>query len=250
MFIYPAFFIQMGLILSIETATSVCSVAIGRDGELLALKEIHEGFSHAEKLTRCIETVCEEASVLLADLDAVAVSSGPGSYTGLRIGVSTAKGLCFALDLPLISVPTLYGIAFGLRKKLVKENANVLSTKESKRKIYLIPMIDARRMEVYTSLYDIHLNVLSATHAEIIDEASFSELRADGHVFFAGDGAVKLDQIFGDSEKVSIHADVLPSAAFFVAEAERKLVNGETENTSIFEPFYLKEYIPGKSKGQ
>ena len=239
----------MGLILSIETATSVCSVAIGRDGELLALKEINEGFSHAEKLTRLIEHVCLEASVVLKDLDAVAVSSGPGSYTGLRIGVSTAKGLCYALDIPLISVPTLYGIAFGLQKKLLKENANLLSEKDSEGKVFLIPMIDARRMEVYTALYDVHLNNVSETHAVIINDDSFLEYRNQGRIYLGGDGAAKLQEMYKDSNSISIHADVLPSAAFLVGEAERKYLKGEVESTSAFEPFYLKDYIPGKSKG-
>lgn len=239
----------MGLILSIETATSVCSVAIGRDGELLALKEINEGFSHAEKLTRLIEHVCLEASVVLKDLDAVAVSSGPGSYTGLRIGVSTAKGLCYALDIPLISVPTLYGIAFGLQKKLLKENDSLLSEKESEGKVFLIPMIDARRMEVYAALYDVHLNNVAETQAVIINGDSFSEYRNQGNVFLGGDGAAKLQEMYKDSQNVYIHGDVLPSAAFLVSEAERKYLKGEVENTSVFEPFYLKDYIPGKSKG-
>jgi tRNA threonylcarbamoyladenosine biosynthesis protein TsaB len=155
---------KMSLLLQIETATTACSVALVQHGNVLAVKELDQRNIHAEVITVFIEQIFAEAGKVYADLDAVAVSSGPGSYTGLRIGVSTAKGLCFGLDKPLIAVETLQAMADGMAKQITDNT------------ILLCPMIDARRMEVYTALFNSQGNRIRPTSAEIIDENSFVEL--------------------------------------------------------------------------
>src|ERR1700679_1775691 len=167
------------MILQIETATSSCSVALANQGKVLAVKQLDGRNVHAEMITLFIEEVVAAAGIKYEDLDAVAVSSGPGSYTGLRIGVSTAKGLCFALEKPLIAVETLTAMAHGaLKRGETALNDDLL----------LCPMIDARRMEVYTALFDKELVQLKPTAAEIIDEHSFSDLLNNHRLLFFGDG--------------------------------------------------------------
>lgn len=236
----------MSSLLLLETATAVCSVGISRDNKLVSLKESHEGFSHAEKLTRFIEEACKEAKFTLQELDAIVVSSGPGSYTGLRIGVSTAKGLCFALDKPLIAVPTLAGIATGMQKKW-KELKMEQSGEDETRDILFIPMIDARRMEVYQAIYSKDLSEIQPASAEIIEENSFGSLLNDNQIFLGGDGSAKLEELFSRQKDITIWNDVLPSAANLLSIAEVKFKEKHFENTSLFEPFYLKEYIPGRT---
>ena len=148
----------MALILNLETATTVCSVSLGKDGKLLALKEQNGDYSHAENLTLFIEDVLKQANVKFSELDAIAVSKGPGSYTGLRIGVSTAKGLCYSLNIPLIAIDTLKSLAVGIKNSDLKIRNSDL----------LCPMLDARRMEVYCALFDNSLNYVRETSAEII----------------------------------------------------------------------------------
>ena len=154
----------MATILNIETATTVCSVSLAKDGELLALKEINGDYSHAENLTLFIEDVCKQTNLKLSDVDAIAVSKGPGSYTGLRIGVSTAKGLCYSLEKPLISINTLQHVALSVLTSNIQHPTSLLCA-----------MLDARRMEVYCAIYDLQLNCIKETAAEIIDEYSFSD---------------------------------------------------------------------------
>ena len=168
----------MGLILNIETATKNCSVSISKDGEVVALKELNEGkFSHAEKLHSFILDIVREVAIEMHDLDAIAISKGPGSYTGLRIGVSAAKGLCYALEKPLISVPTLEIMA--LQVPVVKNEL-------------VVPLLDARRMEVYSGVFDHNYQQIRQTEAEIIDETSFQSILKKGIVHFAGDGRRKM----------------------------------------------------------
>uniref|UniRef100_UPI0030D8B1AA tRNA (adenosine(37)-N6)-threonylcarbamoyltransferase complex dimerization subunit type 1 TsaB n=1 Tax=Maribacter arcticus TaxID=561365 RepID=UPI0030D8B1AA len=185
----------MGVILNLETSSTNCSVCLAKDGVILAMKELNsENYSHAEKLHVFIEEVMNEAALKMQDLEAIAVSKGPGSYTGLRIGVSAAKGLCYALDVPLVSVSTLKSMASQL--KSVDEDALV------------IPVLDARRMEVYSAVFDNHLNQVRETKAEIIDEQSFEEYIGSTSVHFLGSGAEKIKGIF-NSDNLKFHLDVV-----------------------------------------
>ena len=222
------------MILSIESATAVCSVALSSEGRLLAIRELNEGFSHAEKLTVFIQEVITEAGVSLKELKAVAVSSGPGSYTGLRIGVSAAKGLCYALDIPLISVDTLLSMAAGA----------VNAYGES---VLYCPLLDARRMEVYCAVYDAHLKVVNSVEAKVVDEYFLEDVVRDAKVVLFGDGAAKCKPLLMKNENF-IFIKSFTSARFVSVIAEEKFTKGEFENLALFEPFYLKEFIPGPKK--
>ncbi|CAN5562230.1 tRNA (adenosine(37)-N6)-threonylcarbamoyltransferase complex dimerization subunit type 1 TsaB [soil metagenome] len=222
-------------ILCLETSTTVCSVALASDGLLLALREVNIGYSHSENITKFIEEVCSEGNLRLKDLDAIAVSKGPGSYTGLRIGVSTAKGLCYALDKPLIAVETLKSLAVCCL------DSNALSHGS-----LLVPMIDARRMEVYAAVYDSTLKEISAVEPVIVTENSFYEILRSQKAIFFGDGSAKCKPLFENNPNVSF-ADVTISATGMISLAEEKLAKNEFENVSLFEPFYLKEAMVGKS---
>jgi tRNA threonylcarbamoyladenosine biosynthesis protein TsaB len=223
----------MALILSIESATKNCSVALAADGEVIALKELHEEkFSHAEKMHSFILEVMESAGKKLRQIDAVAVSKGPGSYTGLRIGVSTAKGLCYALDKPLISIPTLESLA---RQVEVAQEG------------LIIPLLDARRMEVYSSVFDERYQEVRETRAEIIDKDSFSDYLERGKVFFLGDGAEKTKGIVEHPNAVFV-GNRFPSSREMALIAEKKANKEEYEDLAYFEPFYLKDFVAGKPK--
>ena len=223
----------MAFILSIESATKNCSVALAADGEVLALKELHEEkFSHAEKLHSFILEVMETSGRKLADLDAVAVSKGPGSYTGLRIGVSAAKGLCYALDKPLISIPTLESLA-----------RQVEMTEEG----LIVPLLDARRMEVYSAVYNSRFELVRETRAEILEEGSFSEYLDQGKVCFLGDGAAKTKELIRHPNAVFITGRY-PSAREMATIADKKAIDGQFEDLAYFEPFYLKDFVAGKPK--
>lgn len=216
------------MILSIETATSNCSVALhSLDGELLHVEERDEPNIHASKLFVFIKSVLEKNPV--ASLKAIAVSKGPGSYTGLRIGVSAAKGLCYGLDLPLIAINTLQGMAY---------NAAPLIEKDA----LLIPMIDARRMEVYNAIYDSKLNEVNATCATIIDETSFTNYLSKPCYFF-GDGMPKCKEVLGIHPNAFFLDDVKASAKAIGAQAVSKYKNGQFEDLAYFEPYYLKEFV-------
>jgi len=217
----------MSLILGIETSTKVCSVAISEGNTLLAIKEEGGAYSHSEKLTVFIEAVLRKANKSLKDLDAIAVSKGPGSYTGLRIGVSAAKGLCYALDIPLIAISTLQAMAIG-----VKSNDCLFA-----------PMIDARRMEVYTALFDEQNKVVENISAKIIDEDSFSSELENGKVFFFGDGAEKCKPILSHSKNAVFIKEGLPSAQYINQIAQQKLIDIDIEDVAYFEPYYLKDFI-------
>ncbi len=243
----------MATILNIETATSVCSVAIGIDGECVALKEINEGRTHAEVLTVFIEDVIKQAGISYKDLDAIAVSSGPGSYTGLRIGVSTAKGLCYALEKPLISVDTLKAMAWGGIRRLdeIENNTSLMEPSLfdfDYKSVILCPMIDARRMEVYTAFYDLELGVIKTVSADIITEESYSNyLKDNKKLIFFGDGMPKVKEVLFE-ENTYFFNDLLPSASNIALISYCKFEFGEFEDLAYFEPFYLKDFVATKAR--
>ncbi len=226
----------MSIILQIETATTSCSVALAKDGMVLACQELNQRNAHAEVITIFIEKVLQTAGYTYAAIDAIAVSCGPGSYTGLRIGISTAKGLCFALDKPLIAVDTLQAMADGMRITLTDQN------------LLLCPMIDARRMEVYTALFDMAGNNTKTTAAEIIDDHSFAAELASGPVLFFGDGAEKCREALGQNINARLDGSFANSAIHLSAGALQKFRAGNFEDVAYFEPFYLKDFIAGKKK--
>ena len=230
----------MGKILNIETSTRVCSVALAFDGEVAVMQESVVENSHARHITVFAEEVIYRAGITFKELDAIAVSKGPGSYTGLRIGVSTAKGFCYSLDKPLISVGTLRSLANGMIAKFKNEGKNPDD--------YLFcPMIDARRMEVYSAVYDSSLNEVRKIEAEVIDEKSFGDLFEKGkRLVFMGDGAQKCKDILSEASGNAVFPqEFLASAAYMAPLAEKKLQQNDFEDTAYFEPFYLKDFIAG-----
>lgn len=224
----------MAKILNIETSTLVCSVALAVDGELVAIKESHVRNSHAQNVTLFSEHVLKEAGLDFHDLDAVAVSKGPGSYTGLRIGVSTAKGFCYALDKPLIAIGTLKALAAGMINKFEDPKDHLFS-----------PMIDARRMEVYYALFDDRLNEVRNTRAEIIDSNSFDDIFSKQKMVFAGDGSEKCKTFLGYNSNAIFLNDLLPSARYMISLSEQAFKKEKFENVAYFEPFYLKDFVAG-----
>jgi len=226
-------------ILLIETATTACSVGLARDGKLIALRESLDQRSHAELITVFIADLLREANIPFSALDAVAVSKGPGSYTGLRIGVSTAKGICYAHDKPLIAIETLYAMAAGF-----KQNYSANMQQDD----LLCPMIDARRMEVYAALFDADLNLILPTEAVIVDEQSFQEFLKDKRIHFFGDGANKCREPLAKQAKAQFIDGVHPSAAFFVEAAFAAYAAQSFEDVAYFEPFYLKDFVAGIPK--
>nr|WP_297308605.1 tRNA (adenosine(37)-N6)-threonylcarbamoyltransferase complex dimerization subunit type 1 TsaB [uncultured Flavobacterium sp.] len=213
-------------ILNIETATKQCSVSVSKNNELVALRELaEENFNHAEKLHVFIAEVVAEAKISLTDLSAVAVSKGPGSYTGLRIGVSTAKGLCYALNIPLIAIDTLQIIA-----KHIKISDGVIQ-----------PMIDARRMEVFTASFNNNYQMIGETKALILEENSFDDIQDVIH--FIGDGAEKSETILKD-ERFVFHSELkYPSAKEMIQLSYDAFVNNKFEDVAYFEPYYLKDFM-------
>jgi len=223
-------------ILLIETATRVCSVAIAIGGKVGGLAEDNSSqYSHSSQLTGFIEKVIKEAGMQFSQLDAVAVSMGPGSYTGLRIGVSVAKGLCYGLDIPLIAVNTLSSMA------------SVANSSKKEFPAYLVPMIDARRMEVYSAVFSNQLQPIRDTRAEIITGESFSEFLNDGRVAFFGDGAAKCREAVTHKNAI-FYDDFYPSATGMATEASRKYSESKFEDVAYFEPFYLKDFVAGKPR--
>ena len=225
------------MILCLETATPVCSVALNESCCTIGLRETEGQNAHSEKITNFIREVMETAKIDYRQLDAVAVSKGPGSYTGLRIGVSTAKGICYATDLPLMAIDTLEAMAYGLKAKLggqIAEND------------LLIPMIDARRMEVYAAVFDANLNKTKDTEAVVMDENSFADLRKDHRLWLFGDGAPKLSKLFENQKNICIIDGFKPSAAYMRPLAEKALIERQFVDVAYFEPFYLKDFIAGK----
>ncbi len=230
----------MGLILNLETATNVCSVAVARDGKVLALREEKEGRNHARILTTFIAQCIEEAGVTLQNLDAVAVSKGPGSYTGLRIGVATAKGLCYALNKPLIGVNTLQSLA----------TCYILTHPEMPPNTLLCPMIDARRMEVYTALFHPDGSFHTETAAVILTPESYHNILNRQNIAFFGDGMFKMKELAGDVSQAAFDFETLPSASGMVPLSEKSYSLNQFESTAYFEPYYLKDFFhPGQPSG-
>jgi tRNA threonylcarbamoyladenosine biosynthesis protein TsaB len=216
----------LSFILNIETATKNCSVSIAQNGETLICREIaEEGYSHAEKLHVFIEEVLEAAAITVQDLIAIAVSQGPGSYTGLRIGVSAAKGLCFALNIPLIAIDTLQTLA---------SQAKVSAGK-------IIPMLDARRMEVYSEVFNSDLEIVRPIQAEIITEDSFAEYSEA--VYFVGDCADKCKPVLTKDNFVFLEEIKYPSAKAMSKISFDKYQKSDTVDVAYFEPYYLKDFM-------
>ena len=231
------------MILCLETSTAVCSVALVENGNVIALRESLDGQNHAEKITLFIDEVMKEANVSYRDLDAVATSMGPGSYTGLRIGVSTAKGLCYAMEKPLIAIDTLAAMAYGF-----KDHMTTRLQDYKPESMILCPMIDARRMEVYSAFFDNDLNKISETNAIIIDENSFMDMKQNHHLYLFGDGADKLASLFENDEKITVVEKFHCSAAYMAELADKAFKNNDFVDTAYFEPFYLKNFVPGLPK--
>jgi len=221
-------------ILCIETATPVCSIALVEEGKVVSIRESEKKNAHAEVVTLFIQDMLNEFEMDVTGLDAVSVSMGPGSYTGLRIGVSTAKGLCYAGSVPLIAIPTLQSMAYGALRQTDRKDPDTL----------YCPMIDARRMEVYSALYDGQGKEFRETKAEIIDEHSFADLSENHRIVFFGDGADKCRTVL---TRPTMHfLDGFKTSAAFMAEpATNKLIKKEFEDVAYFEPYYLKDFIAG-----
>ena len=223
----------MAYILNIETSTKNCSVSIAKDAVLLSLKEINTGdYSHAEMLHPLINESLKEVGLQFSDIEAVAVGKGPGSYTGLRIGVSAAKGLCFTNNIPLISINSLEVLANSLE---VDEEA------------YVIPMIDARRMEVYSAIFNIKFEFVRETKAEIINETSFDEQLDHKKVYFLGDGAEKCKGVINHPNAI-FKDGLFPSAKEMASLSYKKYKKNDIEDVAYFEPFYLKDFIVTSEK--
>ena len=227
----------MALLISLETATQVCSVALAKDGEVLAVKESSEDKSHSRQITVFIEEVLAKAGVAVKDLEGVAVSEGPGSYTGLRIGVSTAKGLCYGLDIPLMAVNNLQSMALGASVER-NDGENTL----------FCPLIDARRMEVYYALYDDRNEMVKEIKAEIVDE-SFLESHFQKHeIVFFGDAVEKCEEVLKYNANARFLKNHLPTASNMAVLAEKKYNAKQFEDLAYFEPFYLKDFVAVKPK--
>nr|WP_298794142.1 tRNA (adenosine(37)-N6)-threonylcarbamoyltransferase complex dimerization subunit type 1 TsaB [uncultured Allomuricauda sp.] len=218
----------MARILNLETATTNCSVSISEGYDIVCLKENNAiNYSHSEQLHVFIKEALDEASFSFSDLDAIAVSKGPGSYTGLRIGVSAAKGLCFSLDLPLISVPTLQSMA------------SQVSLKEGE---LVIPVLDARRMEVYSSVFDADFKEVRETKAEIITEDSFGDYTSFQKVHIVGSGAEKCEEILKQGN-FQFDTSIVPSAREMASISFKKFQENTLEDVAYFEPYYLKDFV-------
>jgi tRNA threonylcarbamoyladenosine biosynthesis protein TsaB len=225
----------MALILSLETSTGICSVALHENSRLVADAEIHQEQAHASQLALLIQEVLNRAQVSPKQISGIAVSAGPGSYTGLRIGTSTAKGFCYALNIPLISIPTLDLIAQEAIEKIQDPDS------------LFVPMIDARRMEVYAEVVDSKLKVKTQTAAIVIDENSFHELLAGNKMFFFGDGAEKCKPVLKHSNAAFVDG-ILPRAKTLGLMAGKKFDVKDFEDLVGFKPFYLKEFIAKKAQ--
>lgn len=223
------------LILLLETATSTCSVALAENGIIIAVKEVNERNIHASHITLFIEEIMLKAEKEYSDLRAIAISKGPGSYTGLRIGVSTAKGLCYALDIPLLGINTIEAMVFGLMESFDIPDSGLL-----------IPMVDARRMEVYTGIYRKDLSLVESVSAKIVDIDSFNEFK-EQELFLFGDGADKFKVLFADQPNINF-IDFSTSASHLNSLASKKFRDSEFENLAYFEPFYLKDFLFTVSK--
>lgn len=228
----------MAWILNIETTTHVCSAALVKDGQLIHLREDHEGRSHAALLAHFIEEILKEEGLRVKDLDAVSISRGPGSYTGLRIGVSTAKGLCYGADKPLVAVYTLKALTQGLLDTL-KASTDPPPVDDQ---TILVPMLDARRMEVYSAFLNRNLEFMREIKAEVLDETSYQDWLRDHNMVFFGNGVSKCRQVIAHPHAYFVEG-IEPSAQHMANLSEKKYQAGEFEDVAYFEPFYLKDFI-------
>ncbi len=232
----------MSYILSIETGTEVCSVALSQDGELISLREVTDSRAHAKNLAVFVDEILSENNLDTDELAAVAVSKGPGSYTGLRIGVSLAKGICYATGIPLIGVPSLDAMA---QVALEDYDAELFDIKDEKSVIFA-PMIDARRMEVYTKLFNFDMSAITSTEAVIVDENSFVDIAQSRQMVIFGTGAQKCQSVMSGIDV--LYHSTEPSARGMVKLAHKALESGNVEDIAYFEPFYLKDFVAGVSK--
>lgn len=232
----------MSLILCIETGTDICSVGLSRDGELISLRESDEGRDHARNVALFVDELLRENDIAAEELSAVAVGMGPGSYTGLRIGVSFAKGLCYGLQIPLVAVGSLDSMVQVARED---HEAGIIDV-DNWNDAVLCPMVDARRMEVYTQMFDTQGQPLNEVKAEIVTEESFKEWRGERQLVIFGNGAAKCREVLNDATYIN----VTPSARGLAVLAHQRLEAGQTEDIAYFEPFYLKDFIiiPSKKK--
>jgi tRNA threonylcarbamoyladenosine biosynthesis protein TsaB len=222
-------------ILNIETTGENCSVALSEGTSLIKLKEKKEGKSHASKLAVFIDEILQEEKLAVQDIDAISISKGPGSYTGLRIGVSTAKGLCYGADIPLISVHTLQSLSQFLLENASDFNLNI------PKDAYLVPMIDARRMEVYSAAFNLKNEFINDVQAEVIDENSYRDLLEERPVVFLGNGAKKCQGIINHPNAMFLD-EIDVSAYKMIALSHNQFMKKNYEDVAYFEPFYLKDF--------
>ena len=230
----------MPLILGLETATSICSVALVKDGILLAIRETEGAKEHSAALTGFIAEVFAEAGLKYNQLDAVAVSMGPGSYTGLRIGVSSAKGLCYALDKPLIAVDTLKSLAWRALLECKLQNIDTEN-------ILFCPMLDARRMEVFTAIFDRNLQFVEPVNALVVTADAFVAY-ADKQIIYFGDGALKCRDLFEGKPNLTYFDNISLSGEAVCMLAEMEFAKNNFADLAYCEPFYLKDFIAGKPR--
>ena len=227
---------QTPILLHIETATDVCSVALSRGTEIIGLKEEAGGNNHAKNLLPFVDEVLKQSGVRMSEINGVAVSIGPGSYTGLRIGVSTAKGIAYTAGIPVMAISTLESIAQGAKQ---------LWSETSTESVQIVPMIDARRMEVFTTRFDYDMQPLEEVSSKIVDENTFSEILYEQKVIFCGNGMPKCRELLSAFSNACF-IDALISAKNMLPAALKKWQNSDFEDVAYFEPFYLKEYVAAK----
>ncbi|MDR1180789.1 MAG: tRNA (adenosine(37)-N6)-threonylcarbamoyltransferase complex dimerization subunit type 1 TsaB [Bacteroidales bacterium] len=219
-------------LLAIETSTEICSVALSKNEECIAIVENEQGNSHAEKIILFIDEVLQRAELKKSQLNAVCISGGPGSYTGLRIGTSSAKGLCDALDIPLIDVSTLQSMAWGARERYPDQKQYV-------------PMLDAKRMEVYSAVYNQQLQLVEDINNIILDENTYATFLSQGKVVFSGNGAAKAQPLFSGNPN-AVFCPAKTSARYVLALGYEKYLRQDFVDIAYYEPFYLKEFRPTK----
>lgn len=225
----------MALLLLLESSGPVCSAALSENGTVIAIRENHEGNKHAELLSVFCHEILRDTGLTPANLQGVAVSGGPGSYTGLRIGASTAKGYCFALNIPLIAIPTLEGMAIGMKNEIQQDEL-------------MCAMIDARRMEVYAAVFDQQMNNVAPVSAVVLDETSFVHFLDQKIVWFSGDGMPKAKAILSKHPNARFTESGMQSARNLAEAAETKFQKAQFENLAYYVPFYLKTFQPGPKR--
>ncbi len=226
----------MAIILLIETSTEICSVALEKDGKLISCAESRDNNSHSTNIALFIEQVLEEANIKPDKLNAIAIGKGPGSYTGLRIGVSSAKGICYGLGIPLIAIDSLQTLAYNAKFNYTIEPG-----------AFLCPMIDARRMEVYSAVFDEHLCLIREVRADIVNENTFVNFYKNHPFYYFGNGASKCREIISHPYNTFYLDNISISALDMIFSAEEKFINQDFESLAYFEPFYLKDFVAAKS---